>query len=133
MADITVSADVNSLLQSATIAAFRGTLSRVVSEAYAATVTPAGDTTDVLNIGALTGNLTMAAPTGTPTDGQKITMRLAQDGTGSHVITWNAAFDFGTDVTEALIPTAASSKWEMVFQWHAGDSKWRAVGIARGF
>jgi hypothetical protein len=106
---------------------------RAVSVAYAATVTPNADTTDVLNIGALTGALSVGAPTGTPVDGQKMTIRLLQDGTGGRVITWNAAFAFGTDITAAMEPTAASSKWERVFEWNATDSKWRNTGLVRGF
>jgi hypothetical protein len=108
-------------------------LVRKVDAAYAATVTPNADTTDVLNIAALTGALAVGAPTGTPVDGQKLTVRLLQDGTGGRVVTWNAAFAFGTDITAAMEPTAASSKWERVFEWNATDSKWRATGLVRGF
>lgn len=106
---------------------------RVTSVAYAATVTPNAATTDILNVGALTGALTLAAPTGTPADGQNLRIRFVQDGTGGRVITFNAAYAFGTDVTTALVPTAASAKWEQLFTWHAGDSKWRAMSITRGF
>lgn len=109
------------------------TLPRVISITYSATVTPNADTTDVANVGTLTGTVTIANPTGTPTDGQKLTLRLAQDGTGGHVITWGDVYAFGTDVTTDLLPTDASETWEMLFQWHAGSSKWRAVGISRGF
>lgn len=108
-------------------------LVRATTVAYAATVTPNADTTDVLNIGALTGNLTLAAPTGTPRDGQTLMLRLQQDGTGSRTITYNAAFAFGTDVTAALDPSTASAKWTRLFAWNASDSKWRALAIARGF
>lgn len=106
---------------------------KVQTVAYAATVTPNADTADVLNVGTLTGNITLAAPTGTPKDGQSLRMRFAQDATGSRTFTFNSAYAFGTDVTAALIPAAASSKFELLFNWHAGDSKWRAVGIIRGF
>lgn len=108
-------------------------LVRATTVAYAATVTPNADTTDVLNIGALTGNLTLAAPTGTPRDGQTLMLRLAQDATGSRTITYNAAYAFGTDVTAALDPSTASAKWTRLFAWNASDSKWRALAIARGF
>jgi len=106
---------------------------RTVTAAYSATITPNGDTTDILNIGALTGNLTIANPTGTPIDGDRLAIRLLQDGTGSRTVSFGTAYAFGTDVTAALIPSTASAKWEMVFQYHATDAKWRAVGIARGF
>ncbi len=46
---------------------------------------------------------------------------------------YGADFAFGTDVTLAMTPTTANAKWERLFSWHAGDSKWRAMSIARGF
>lgn len=106
---------------------------RTTSVAYAATVTPNAGTTDVLNIAALTGAITIAAPSGSPVDGQTLTIRMLQDGTGGRVVTWNVAFAFGTDITAAMEPTTANSKWERIFEWNATDSKWRATGIVRGF
>jgi hypothetical protein len=108
-------------------------LIRVVAAAYAATVTPNADTTDVLNIGALTGNITIANPTGTPVDGQNLHIRLQQDATGSRSVTWGAGYAFGTDVSAALMPTTASADYEMLFTWNATRSKWRAMAIVRGF
>lgn len=106
---------------------------RSTSVAYAATVTPNCGTTDVLNVGVLTGNITIANPTGTPVDGQMLRLRLAQDATGARTLSWGTAYAFGSDVTTALIPSAASSKWEQMFMWNATDAKWRAVAIVRGF
>lgn len=108
-------------------------LNRTVSVAYAAAVTPNSDTTDLLIIAALTGAITVNAPTGTPVDGQTLRIRMSQDGTGGRVVTWNAAFAFGTDVTAAMEPTALNSKWERIFEWSVADTKWRATGIVRGF
>lgn len=104
---------------------------RATSAAYAATVTPNSDTTDGLIIGALTGALTLAAPTGTPGDFQTLRIRFAQDGTGGRAITFNSAYRFTIDVTLALIPTAASAAWEMIFEWNAALSKWVAMAINR--
>lgn len=106
---------------------------RATASAYAATVTPNSDITDVLNVGTLTGNLTLANPTGTPVDGQNLRVRMAQDATGSRTVSFGTAYAFGTDVTTSLIPSAASVKWEMLFTWNATDSKWRATAIVRGF
>lgn len=103
--------------------------------AYAATITPdAGSGTDqVVNVGTLTGNITINNPTGSPVDGQIIRFRLAQDATGGRTITWGAGYVFGTDVTTALIPTTASAKYVLLFSWDATTSKWRALSIVRGF
>lgn len=107
--------------------------SRISSATYAATITPNGDTTDIVNVAALTGDIIIVNPLGTPLDGQKLTFRFEQDGTGSRALSWGTAFAFGTDVTAALIPTTASAKWRMIFQYYSVNSKWEAVGIARGF
>lgn len=106
---------------------------KATTVAYAATVTPNCDTTDVLNIGALTGNITIANPTGTPVDGQSLRLRLAQDATGSRTHTFGSAYAFGTDVTAALLPSTASAKYEALFVYNAVAEKWRAVSIVRGF
>lgn len=104
----------------------------VTAIAYAASITPNSDICSIVNVGQLTGNLTVNAPTGTPADGQQLRFRFALDAS-SRTITWNSAFAFGTDVTSALVPTTASAKFEIMFGWHAGDSKWRALAITRGF
>lgn len=99
---------------------------------YAATVAP-DSYYDGVNIGALTGDITIANPAGTPVDKQALAFDLQQDATGSRAITWGNQYAFGTDVTAAMIPTAASSKWEMLFRWNAADAKWRCMAILRGF
>lgn len=108
---------------------------QIAAYPYATSITPAITTgvDQVANMGTLTGALTLNAPTGTPTDGQKITFRWAENGIGGYAITRNAIYAFGTDVTDALVPTVASSKWEEVWEYNAADVKWRALGIARGF
>ena len=60
---------------------------RVVSITSSATITPAGDTADQYNVTSLATPATIAAPSGTPTDGQKLILRLKDDGT-SRVLTW---------------------------------------------
>lgn len=106
----------------------------VLATPFAATITPAVPAGEaVYAVAALTGAVTIANPTGTPYDGQTIEFRLAQDATGSRVITFGTAYTFGTDVTAAMIPSAASSKWRMVFEYNAALTKWQAISIVRGF
>lgn len=106
----------------------------IIPVTFAASVTPAlpasGDA--VYKIGALTGAITIHNPSGAAKDGQFIQFLLAQDGTGGRVITWGAAYQFGTDVTQALIPTTASAKWRMLFAFNATTTTWQALAIARG-
>lgn len=110
-------------------------LPRVVAIGFASTVTPNADTTDVLNIGTLTGALTLAAPTTSTSvaDGQNLRIRFVQDATG-RAISFNAAYAFGTDITLAQVPVSTpSAKFEMLFTWNATDSKWRVSALVRGF
>lgn len=102
--------------------------------AYAATITPVGSNIkSICNVAAMTGAMTIASPSGSPADGNELILRLIQDGTGGRVITWNAIFAFGTDITKTLIPLAISAKWEMKFIYNATDSTWRCVALVRGF
>jgi hypothetical protein len=59
--------------------------------AYAATITPDQYKGEILIVGALTGNLTIAAPA-EPYVGQRLRFRFLQDATGSRTITWNGVF-----------------------------------------
>lgn len=99
--------------------------------AYSASITPDAGTYGTYEIGALTGGLTLNAPTGTVSDGQKLSFRITQDGTGGRAITWNAAFQFGVDLTSGMITTVASSITHVKFEWIASASKWRCIGILR--
>jgi hypothetical protein len=79
----------------------------------------------------LTGAATVAAPTG-PTDGQKITLEVIQDATGSRALSWNTAFDFGTPGAPVLTTTAA--KRDLIgFVYSGSLSKWLYAGSALGF
>lgn len=102
--------------------------------AFAGTVTPVGSNPfNIFIFGTQTGNVTIAAPSGSPVNGNQLEIRFVIDGTGSYTTTFNAIYAFGTDITAALVPTAANSKFMMKFIYVAADSKWRAVAIARGF
>ena len=60
--------------------------------AYAATVTPSvARHRTVVQIAALTGNITIGAPVGARA-GMSLTFLFTQDGTGSRTVTWNAVF-----------------------------------------
>lgn len=100
-------------------------LDRGTSVAYAATVTPNCDTTDILTVGTLTGPLTLATPTGTPRDGQRMRIRLTQDATG-RVVTLGAGYALPTGDS---IPSTASIVIYLGLEYSAVVSKWRVVAI----
>jgi hypothetical protein len=64
--------------------------------AYAASITVNAQDGDRVIIGALTGGLTLNAPTN-GYRGQTLTFYFLQDGTGGRTITWNAAFRKAAD------------------------------------
>jgi hypothetical protein len=99
------------------------------SLSYAASVTPVLTSGSLLNVGTLTGAITINAPTGTPVDGQRLTVRLNQDATGGRVITWNAIYRFGNYLSALDISTAALAENRVTFQYNSVSVKWEAVGL----
>lgn len=103
---------------------------RVSSVSYSASITPNGDTSDIVEIGALTGNLTLNAPSGTPTSGQELEIVITQDGTGGRTYTFDSAYQFSGDITTSILPTAANAKFRLVFKWSTVSTKWEVAGFA---
>ncbi len=64
--------------------------------AYAASITPDLSAGRTIVVGALTGNLTINAPTSV-VKGERITFTFVQDATGGRTITWNAVFKKAAD------------------------------------
>lgn len=58
---------------------------------YAASITPDAWAGEIVQIGALTGNITINAPTNS-FNGQELTFWLTQDATGGRTVAWNAVF-----------------------------------------
>lgn len=77
-------------------------------------------------------SFTLAAPTN-PTHGQRIMLRVKQDGTGSRVATYNAAFRFGSDIGAAVLSTAANKVDYLGFVYDSTDAKWDVVAFVKGY
>lgn len=104
---------------------------RVNTVASGATITPVGDTSDIYTVTALAANATIASPSGTPTNGQQLLLRIKDNGT-ARTLTWNAIYRAGTDF--ALPTTTVISKTMYVqFIYNSVDTKWDAVGLTQGF
>ena len=104
--------------------------SRVNVVAYSASITPDSDSFDVIEVGPLTGGITLNAPTGTPVNGQRLYFVLSQDGTGGRSYTWNSAYQFSGDITSAMLPTSANSKFRIGWEYSTTSGKWEIVGLA---
>lgn len=80
----------------------------------------------------IAGNRTFDAPTN-PLADQKITYKIRQDAVGGRVITWNAAFNFGVDLSGVPNSTSANTFDYYGFQYNSTTSKWDCLAISRGY
>ena len=77
-----------------------------------------------------TGTLTANAPTGSPVDGQRWTLRISS--TNVQTFAWNAAYTGGTIALPAT--TTGSSKTDYFgFIYNSATSKWNYLAAATGF
>lgn len=97
---------------------------RTVTITNGTTYTPTGDTADMNNQvntqGA--GTLTMNAPTGTPTSGQQLWIRLSS--TSVQTFSWNAIYRGGTTVALPTASTGSGKTDYFLFKYNSTDSKW---------
>lgn len=100
---------------------------RVASITSSATITPTGDTVDQYEVTALATGATVAAPSGTPTDGQKLIIRIKDNGT-SQTLTWTTTSGAYRAVA-VVLPTATviSSVFYAGCIWNAQDNFWDVV------
>jgi hypothetical protein len=80
----------------------------------------------------LGGNRTLGNPTN-PTDGQRATWELIQDGTGSRTLALDTQFAFGTDITSVTLTTTASKRDFLTAIYNSTATKWYVVGFIKGF
>jgi hypothetical protein len=104
---------------------------RVTTVADSATPTPSADTDDMYIITGLTQTATFGAPTGTPTQGQKIVVRVKDNGT-ARTLAWNAIYRASSDLS---LPTAtvANKTMYLGFIYNSTDSKWDLLSRMNNF
>lgn len=103
---------------------------RVDTIASAATITPTADTCDVYTVTALATNPTFAIPSGTPVNGQKLMIRIKDNGS-SRTMSWTTTAG-GYRVIGTVLPTTTTINKTIyvgcVYNSDAGY--WDVVGIA---
>lgn len=100
---------------------------RVISAASASTLTPSIASADQYAYTALATNLTIAAPTGTPVDGNKLIFRIKDNGT-SRTLMWDSVFRaIGT-----TLPTATTIGKTLYVGaiYNSTDTKWDVIAVA---
>jgi len=80
----------------------------------------------------LAGNRTLSNPTGM-VDGQRVLWEIAQDGTGSRTLTLGTKFAFGSDITTAVLSTAAGKKDLLGAIYNQTADKWYVVAFVKGY
>ncbi len=99
---------------------------RIGSTASAATITANANNHDAYHVTALATGATIAAPTGTPTDGQPLRFRFKDNGTG-HALAWNAIFR----AIGITLPTSTTASKTLYVQcaYNAADAKWDVLAV----
>jgi hypothetical protein len=98
---------------------------RITTVADSATPTPDSDLSDVYTVTALAQTAVFGAPTGTPTNGQGLIIRVKDNGT-ARAISFNASYRFSTDLP-APTTTVLSKTFYLGFIWNSADSKWDCI------
>lgn len=119
--------------------------STVISTAYSATINvvastaPSGGTL-IVQVGTLTGDVTLANPTG-PTNRQRLEYVLKQDGTGNRSLTLDTKFRLPTS-SSLVFPAnssnnpdyaAAGKKTRLMAEYDLSDDKWDLIAFVPGY
>jgi hypothetical protein len=100
---------------------------RVSTTTSTATLTPDIASFDQYNLTAQAAGLTIAAPTGTPVDGNKLIIRILDNGT-ARALTWNATY---TVIGVTLPTTTVISKTTYVgCIYNANNTRWDVIAVA---
>ena len=100
---------------------------RVATVADAATITPTADTCDIYTVTALGQAATIAAPSGTPVNGQKLIIRILDNGT-ARGLTWNSIYAV---IGCGLPTTTVLSKYTYVgCVYNSASTKWDVLAVA---
>lgn len=103
----------------------------VTSVASTATLTPNILLGDVFLVTAQAVGLTVANPTGTAIDGQKMIIRIKDNG-GAQTIAWGTAYRASTDLTLPTTTIAGKTLY-CGFMWNAADSEWDLIAKLNNF
>lgn len=112
------------------IAAISGGIApRVGTVSDASTITPAGDTSDQYNVTALGQAATIAVPSGTPVNGQKLIIRIKDNGT-ARALTWTTTSG-GYRIIGTALPTTTTISKTMYIGciFNNADNFWDVVAV----
>jgi hypothetical protein len=93
-------------------------------------ITPTSDTADQYNITGLTGTSAIQIPSGTPTDGQRLSIRIKDDGTGRTLSWVTTAGGYRVIGTTLPLTTTANKTIYVGCVYNVADSFWDVVAVA---
>ena len=100
---------------------------RVTPISSSSTPTPNASTTDFYDVTALAVGATFGAPTGSPSDGQKLEIRILDNGV-AQTLAFNSAYNAGADLPLPTT-TVAGKIMYLGFQYRTAQSKWDFVAF----
>lgn len=119
-------------LTNKTLIATTNVVEEITTTASSSTPTPTGGSLkNYFTVTALAANATIGAPTGSPVDGNKLIMRIKDNGT-ARTLAFNAIFRFSTDLA-APSTTILSKTLYMGFIYNGADSKWDMLALLNNF
>ena len=93
-------------------------------------ITPTSDTADQYNITGLTGTSAIQIPSGTPTDGQRLSIRIKDNGT-ARTLSWvTTAGGYRVIGTTLPLTTTANKTIYVGCVYNSADSYWDVVAVA---
>lgn len=103
---------------------------RIGTVASAGTITPTGDASDQYNVTALAGAATIAAPSGTPGNGQRLMLRIKDNGT-SRALTWTTSAGGYRAMSGVTLPTATTAGKQSYIGcvYNSADGFWDVVAV----
>lgn len=109
----------------------RNIIPRSVGIASDANPTPNADTTDLFYVSLLAADAVINTPSGTPHDGQLLTIRITSDAT-PRLLSFDPIYLFPSSIT-APTTTVANETVYLDFIYNSLSSKWECMNVLGGF
>lgn len=103
---------------------------RVTSITSSATPTPNADTDDFYDVTALAAAATFGAPTGTPVNAQKLTIRIKDNGT-ARALAWNASYTAGGVTLPSTTVISKILTIGFIYDTANALNKWQCIAAAQ--
>ena len=103
---------------------------RIGTTTSAATITPTSDLSDQYNVTALATTANFAIPSGTPTNGQKLTIRIKDSGSGQSMTWTTSAGGYRVIGTTLPLTIAAGKTIYVGCIYNSADAYWDVVSVA---